>query len=418
MPDPDLLFHKYPHQISGGQKQRVMIAMAMSCQPELLICDEPTTALDVTVQKSILRLIKKLQSTNGMSVIFISHDLNVVSEIADEIIVLYKGEIMECGQKSQVLGHPKALYTKALLACRPALYNKGERLPIVSDFLQPNLIKEAKSFAKCKSFNPTEKIVEVKNIDVWYPLKKNILGKTTQFLKTIENLSFEVFKGETLGLVGGSGCGKSTLGRTILRLEQNRGGEILFKSKRIDNLSDRDYFHLRPKMQLIFQDPYSALNPQISIGEAIAEPLRIHKLIPKNEIRKYVEEWLKKVDLLPEYYDRKPHEFSGGQRQRIVIARALAMNPEFVICDESVSALDVSVQSQVLNLINDLKAEMGFTAIFISHDLSVVKYLCDRVMIMDKGKIIESGTAEEVYANPKEAYTQLLLSSIPKLEIN
>lgn len=423
LPDPAGMFKRYPHQLSGGQKQRVMIAMAMSCEPALLICDEPTTALDVTVQKNILELIRELQVQNNMGVIFITHDLSVVAEIADRIAVMYKGEIVEQDTTATLLSSPRHPYTKALLACRPGLHEKGERLPVVSDFMEVDgegNIKE-KQAAKQESHvylapgtSSQTPLLTVENLKVYFPAKKSFLGKVTAYTKAVDDVSFTVYAGETLGLVGESGCGKSTLGRTILRLIEATEGKVLYKGIDLLKTASATLKSLRKDMQIIFQDPYSSLNPRITIGDAIAEPLLVHGLARNEKERKEkVISLLEKVNLRSEHYNRYPHEFSGGQRQRIVIARALALNPSFIICDESVSALDVSVQAQVLNLLNDLKKEFGFTAIFISHDLSVVRYISDRIMVMNKGKIEEIGNAEDVYRNPQSAYTQRLIASIP-----
>jgi peptide/nickel transport system ATP-binding protein len=415
LPDPENMFHRYPHAISGGQKQRVMIAMAMSCHPRLLICDEPTTALDVTVQKTILQLIKELQQQQQMGVIFITHDLGVVAEIADRAIVMYKGNIVEQGTVQEIFTHAKHPYTKGLLACRPVLHQKGERLPVVSDFLEKKEMPVAiKRDLSAVALANAETLIEVNNLKVWFPAKKTFLGKPLEYVKAVDDVSFTVLKGETLGLVGESGCGKTTLGRALLRLIEPTSGTILYNGIDLTAKKRDDLKKLRKEIQIIFQDPYSSLNPRLTIGSAIAEPLQIHNVINnKNERKEKVIELLEKVSLQADHYDRYPHEFSGGQRQRIVIARALALNPSFVVCDESVSALDVSVQAQVLNLLNDLKKEFGFTVIFISHDLSVVRYISDRIMVMNKGKIEESGEAEEVYSHPKTAYTKQLIKSIP-----
>ncbi|MBP9213372.1 MAG: ABC transporter ATP-binding protein [Chitinophagaceae bacterium] len=427
LPNADLLFNRYPHEISGGQKQRVMIAMAMSCEPDLLICDEPTTALDVTVQKNVLELIKELQIHNNMGVIFITHDLSVVAEIADKIVVMYKGKIVETGTVQTIFKTPKHPYTKALLACRPALYPKNTRLPIVSDFMnddgtEKELIQKFPTISSQEIEMNTaqlpkqEAILSVEHLKVYYPSKKTFLGKITAYNKAVDDVSFSVYKGETLGLVGESGCGKSTLGRAILRLIESTEGNVFFENENLIKASAATLKSLRKKMQIIFQDPYSSLNPRLTIGEAIEEPLLVHKILPTKQQRKEkVMELLQKVNLLPEHYNRYPHEFSGGQRQRIVIARALALEPTFIVCDESVSALDVSVQAQVLNLLNDLKKDFGFTAIFISHDLSVVRYISDRIMVMQKGKIVEMGKANDIYNNPANEYTQKLIASIPKI---
>lgn len=418
LPQPEKLFHKYPHQISGGQKQRVMIAMAMCCHPALLICDEPTTALDVTVQKTILQLIKQLQYEQNMGVLFITHDLGVVSEIADRVAIMYKGGILEQNSTGEVFRRPKHPYTKALIACRPAMHPRGVRLPVVDDFLKPGT--NAPSFRQTVS-SATDKTVEkevlvkVENLSVRFPSKRNLLGKTTYYFTAVDDVSFDIFKGETLGLVGESGCGKTTLGRTLLRLIEPSKGDILFKGSSIIHNDARDLKILRKEVQLVFQDPFSSLNPRLTIGEALEEPMNVFSNENKTERRKKVSRLMEQVRLPSSFSSRYPHEFSGGQRQRIVIARALALNPTFLVCDESVSALDVSVQAQVLNLLNDLKTELGLTMLFISHDLSVVRYMSDRLMVMQAGKIVESGTSEEVYQNPKHEYTKRLLSAIPKI---
>lgn len=423
-----LIYERFPHQLSGGQKQRVMIAMAISCNPSLLICDEPTTALDVTVQKNILQLVKNLQQQKNMGVIFISHDLGVVGEIADKVIVMYKGRIVEKGAPKDIYKNPQHPYTKALLACRPGLHAKGERLPVVSDFINGKLINiyekdlpevTLSGLAPVLPFSAaavtTPPLLSVKNLKVWFPAKRKLFGKTGTFIKAVDDVSFDLYEGETLGLVGESGCGKSTLGRSILQLIEPVAGHIFFKGEDLAKVSKKKVRDLRKDMQIIFQDPYSSLNPAMTIGQAIGEPLEVHGLVEnKREKKEKVIELLEKVNLPPEFYHRYPHEFSGGQRQRIVIARALALHPSFIICDESVSALDVSVQAQVLNLLNDFKKEFRFTYIFISHDLSVVRYLSDRIMVMNKGKIEETGNAEDIYLHPASAYTKKLLASIPK----
>lgn len=449
LPDPDFVFNSYPHQLSGGQKQRVMIAMAMCCEPRLLICDEPTTALDVSVQKSILQLIKDLQQQLPIGVIFITHDLGVVAEIADRTIVMYKGEIVEENTVKNIFTHPQHPYTKALLACRPVIHEKGKRLPIVSDFLQSeSLIETQQKKTTPQNFEPptskiqhptsnfqqppaspasrgiavttsniktrTEPYLQVQNLSVWFPSKKTFFGSPRSYIKAVDDVSFEIIEGETMGLVGESGCGKTTLGRTLLRLIEPTAGKILFNGTDLAATKKKDLGLLRKEIQIVFQDPYSSLNPRLTIGSAIAEPLKVHGLFENDKTRKQkVVELLEKVDLRPEHFNRYPHEFSGGQRQRIVIARALALNPSFIVCDECVSALDVSVQAQVLNLLNELKREFGFTIIFISHDLSVVRYISDRIMVMNKGKIVETGFADEIYRNPKSSYTQKLIAAIP-----
>jgi len=429
LPEPERIFHRYPHQLSGGQKQRVMIAMAMCCQPSLLICDEPTTALDVTVQKTILQLIKELQTEQNIGVIFITHDLGVVAEVADKAAVMYKGEIVEQNSVKQIFDDPQHPYTKALLACRPVNHPRGERLPVVSDFLNkkseienPRLPGgQGKSEIKLQTSNlkpQTHVLLGAEHLSVWFPSKKNFLGTALQFVKAVDDVSFEVFKGETLGLVGESGCGKTTLGRALLRLIEPTSGKIIYDGIDLTKKDRDELKSLRKNIQIVFQDPYSSLNPRITIGAAILEPMKVHGLLSNTKQRRdKVIDLLEKVDLKAEHFNRYPHEFSGGQRQRIVIARALALNPSFVVCDEPVSALDVSVQAQVLNLLNDLKKEFGFTIIFISHDLSVVRYISDRIMVMSQGKIVESGQADEIYQHPKSAFTQKLVASIPAIKI-
>jgi peptide/nickel transport system ATP-binding protein len=430
LPQPAYIFNRYPHQLSGGQKQRVMIAIAMSCYPDLLICDEPTTALDVTVQKTILGLIRELQSTEHMGVIFITHDLGVVAEIADRAIVMYKGSIVEEGTTKELFARPKHPYTKGLLACRPVLHTKGERLPVVSDFWKTQetgpgnqelgvgsrtSVVGSRKAKEAMEIPLNGKIIEVQNLSVWYPSKKTFFGKPVEYTKAVDEVSFDVYKGETLGLVGESGCGKTTLGRALLRLIEPTAGKIFSKGIDLTGFSNEELKKFRKNVQIIFQDPYSSLNPKLTIGSAIGEPLQVHGLIlSEKKRREKVVELLEKVNLGAEHLHRYPHEFSGGQRQRIVIARALALEPDFIVCDESVSALDVSVQAQVLNLLNDLKTEFGFTNIFISHDLSVIQYLSDRIVVMNKGKIEEVGPAEEVYRHPKSDYTRKLIASIPR----
>lgn len=417
LPNPETIFNRYPHQLSGGQKQRVMIAIAMCCEPSLLICDEPTTALDVTVQKTILQLIKELQQQSNMGVIFITHDLGVVAEIADRAVVMYKGEIVEQNSVKEIFNTPEHPYTQALLACRPVNHERGKRLPVVSDFIGEKIQSKKQEITNkevAKPGNP-EVLLTAENLSVWFPVKKTILGKALSYTKAVDDVSFEVYKGETLGLVGESGCGKTTLGRTLLRLIEPTSGKIVYNGIDLTAKKRSELRSLRKEVQIVFQDPYSSLNPRITIGSAIAEPMKVHGIFSTDKQRKgKVTELLEKVNLKAEHFNRYPHEFSGGQRQRIVIARALALNPSFIVCDESVSALDVSVQAQVLNLLNDLKKEFGFTVIFISHDLSVVRYISDRIMVMNKGKIEERGKADDIYFNPQSVYTQKLIASIPK----
>jgi len=434
LPGPENFFDAYPHQLSGGQKQRVMIAMAISCNPAVLIADEPTTALDVTVQATILSLLKKLRERYQMSLIFISHDLGVISEVADRVMVMYKGKFVEQGTISEVFIHPAHPYTKGLLACRPSLDNKLHRLPVISDFMQVDsngkvTEKETSVAAVLTSYQTDEKqetsrkkqlydqqpLLRVESLKTWFPARSEALTGKRQFIKAVDDVSFEVFPGETLGIVGESGCGKTTLGRTIVRLVEPTGGRVIYSGNDITKLNRQEMRRQRKRVQIIFQDPYASLNPRISIGEALMEPMTVHDLHqdPRKRKEKALE-LLELVNLDPSHFNRYPHEFSGGQRQRVVIARALAVQPEFIICDESVSALDVSIQAQVLNLLNDLKKDFGLSYIFISHDLSVVKFMCDRVIVMKKGKIEESGTPEKIYLNPGSPYTKKLIEAIPR----
>ncbi len=423
LPRPEAIFDTYPHQISGGQKQRVMIAMAMSCEPDLLIADEPTTALDVTVQRRILELLNRLKEKNNMAVIFITHDLGVVAEVADRVMVMYRGKVLEEGDVRSVFEQPANPYTKALIACRPRLDSKPKRLPTVSDFLSESEVP-FKNSEEQEPFQPNARekpLIKVEHLNVVFPTKRDWMGKPVAFVHAVNNVNFEVRKGETLGLVGESGCGKSTLGRAILRLIPVQSGEVRFgaclsgrSESVLTDMNEREMRPLRKEMQLIFQDPYASLNPRRTVAQTLMEPLLVHKLLPEGGARqKRIANMLDRVGL-PEAALRKyPHEFSGGQRQRICIARALMVEPKFLVCDESVSALDVSVQAQVLNLLNELKADFGLTYIFISHDLSVVKYMSDRMIVMKKGSIVEMGDAADMYAAPKSDYTRELIAAIP-----
>jgi peptide/nickel transport system ATP-binding protein len=438
LPNPQRVIDAYPHQLSGGQKQRVMIAMAMSCNPSILIADEPTTALDVTVQKTILDLMYQLKQEINSSIMFITHDLGVIAEIADRVLVMYKGKIVEQGSVLEIFSDPKHPYTRSLLACRPPLGRRLRKLPTVVDFMrekEDGTIEELSTSvaeainAQVVSIGETNErreklatqkpILEVKGLKTWFPTKKDWLGKTLDYVKAVDDVSFNVYPGETLGLVGESGCGKTTLGRTLLRLVPPTAGEIIFEGKSLIDMSNSEMIEMRKHMQIIFQDPYSSLNPRITVGNAIMEPMSVHGIYSNDKERKEkVIDLLAKVNMKPEQFNRYPHEFSGGQRQRICIARALALNPKFIICDESVSALDVSVQAQVLNLLIQLREEFKFTYIFISHDLSVVKFMSDRMVVMNKGKIEEMGASDEIYNNPQRDYTKNLIAAIPKGELS
>ena len=426
-----------------------MIAMALICHPDLLIADEPTTALDVTVQKTILDLLRTLQQKYHMGIIFITHDLGVIAQIADKVAVMYHGEIVEQGTAQQLLHHPQHPYTKGLLACRPPLNSRPRRLLTVKDFLEmedghtPAFAQHSldvafpskegtlshpnnSQFSILNSqLDKKPALLRVRDLDVTYALETSIFGKVKKELKAVDGLSFDIYRGETVGLVGESGCGKSTLGRAILQLIEHNSGTIEYDGRSLDSLSSAETKALRHKMQIVFQDPYSSLNPRITIGDAIAEPLKVHNTslssntsltrIPRTSIKERVLTLMQQVGLEPDWYNRYPHEFSGGQRQRVCIARALILQPELVICDESVSALDVSVQAQVLNLLNELKEQYGYTYLFITHDLSVVKYLSDRILVMQQGRIVEQGPADQLFAHPQHPYTQRLLAAIPRV---
>lgn len=418
LPVPERVYSAYPHEISGGQKQRVMIAMAIACKPKVLIADEPTTALDVTVQKEIILLLKELQAKDGMSIIFISHDLALVSEIADRVLVMYKGDIVEQGTIFDVFHSPEHTYTKALLSSKPSMDIRLKRLPTIKDYMESTPKTEVvsneqrlKNHIKLYSKAP---LLEIINIEKTYISKSGWFSKPTHF-KAVDSVSFKLHEGETLGLVGESGCGKSTLANVILQLDKATSGQILYRGVDITTLRPPAIRKLRKDIQIIFQDPYASLNPRIPIGKAIMEPMKVHQIGNSDSERKtLVLELLQKVGLDDTIFNRYPHEFSGGQRQRIGIARAIALQPKLIICDESVSALDISVQAQVLNLLNDLKANFGFTYIFISHDLAVVKYMSDQLVVMNQGKIEEMADADIIYNTPQQAYTKKLIHAIPK----
>lgn len=418
LPNPEKIYNSYPHQISGGQKQRVMIAMAIACKPKILFADEPTTALDVTVQKEIIKLLKELQQETQMSIVFISHDLALVSEIADRVLVMYKGEIVEQGPTAEIFRNPQQTYTKALIASRPSLDERLKRLPTIADFLNDTtpteIITPEERTKRLERLYAQPPILEVKNIEKTYYSKIGILGKKSVF-QVLQDISFKVYEGETKGLVGESGSGKSTIGNAILQLDKATKGQIFYKGTDITALSEKEFKNFRKEIQIIFQDPYSSLNPKMKVGEAIMEPMQVHNLYKNNKERKHKAlEILERVGLSEEHFNRYPHEFSGGQRQRIGIARTIALQPKLIVCDESVSALDISVQAQVLNLLNELKENFGFTYIFISHDLAVVKYMSDKILVLNKGHLEEETEADELYRNPKTEYSRKLIDAIPK----
>jgi peptide/nickel transport system ATP-binding protein len=418
LPRPQDMYTSYPHQISGGQMQRVVIAMAIACKPKLLIADEPTTALDVTVQKEILQLLKDLQKQTGMSMLFISHDLALVCELADRVLVMYNGDIVEKGTVKEIFEAPKKSYTKALLGSRPKLDVRYKILPTIASikdnsFIPQSITSQQRAKKHQKIYTKTP-LLRVENVAKSYFSRVGVFGQK-QEIKAVNGISFDVFEGETLGLVGESGCGKSTLGKVILQLEKATKGSIFYKGKEITSLKSKDLRSLRKDIQLIFQDPYSSLHPRKIIGQAIIEPMEVHGIgSSKKQRKEKALELLSRVGLEASYFHRYPHQLSGGQRQRVGIARTIAMEPKLVICDESVSALDISVQAQVLNLLNELKEDFGFTYIFISHDLAVVKYMADQLLVMNKGAIEEIGDADEIYANPVKQYTKKLIDSIPK----
>lgn len=413
LPEPEKLYHRFPHQLSGGQKQRVMIAMAMCHHPSLLIADEPTTALDVTVQQDVMLLMRRLQQEYGTSMMFITHDLALAATVADEVLVLYRGECVEYGDAQEVLQRPQHPYTQALVACRPATQEKGKRLPVVADFLS----KDTRPSVPPKPAPPPgdEVLLEVDQLRVWFPTQHNWLGTHTQYFKAVEDVSFRLHKGEVLGLVGESGCGKSTLSKTLMGILPAKEGQVLYRGRDLVHFSRKNWQGMRREIQMIFQDPFASLNPRMTVGDTIREPLLRHRIVPATSVKKEVQRLLDLVQLPADAGKRYPHQFSGGQRQRIGIARALALRPQLLLCDESVSALDVSVQAQILNLLKDLQAEFGLSYLFISHDLSVVHYISDRVLVMEKGKIVEAGDADAVLKHPQHSYTRKLVRAIPEL---
>ena len=420
LPESERIYRSYPHQLSGGQKQRVMIAMALSCNPKIIICDEPTTALDVSIQKGILELLNELKEGGQTSFIFISHDLGVIAEVADRVLVMYQGEIVEAGTVSQIFTDPRHPYTRGLLACRPRLGMQENRLPVLADFMQEgkegeNIGGEVKKVTKLPKLDKL--LLQVKKLKVWYPGEGNAFGRKAKPVKAVDGLSFDLHAGEILGVVGESGCGKTTLGKALVRLAPITGGAIFYKRKAVHLMEDKALRHLHKEVQMIFQDPYGSLNPRMSAGETLMEPLKTFRLsTDKKDRRRRAMELLDLVQLPAGSFDRYPHEFSGGQRQRVGIARALAVQPSLLICEESVSSLDVSIQAQILNLLLDLREELGLTYLFISHDLSVVKFFSDRLLVMKDGKIVEKGTPEDVYLAPKSAYTRMLIEAIPTVD--
>lgn len=430
LPRPEVMCNAYPHELSGGQKQRIMIAMAMACEPELLIADEPTTALDVSVQKSIIDLIQQLKSKYKTTTLFISHDLNLVSSIADHIAVVYQGKIVEYGPTKELFSNPKSSYTKGLLGCKPPLDKRLKQLPLLEDFLANNggsrlrfllsdkneITMESREKRHAELYKQ-QPLLKVENLSLTYPLKKSIFGKTLEELHAVDKVSFDLYKGETLGLVGESGCGKTSLSRCLLLLTKASEGSLYFEGQDVFKYSAAAVKSFRKKVQIVFQDPYGSLNPRMKIGQAIMEPMLAHQLYAKQDRKQKTIELMEKVGLSSSGFNRYPHEFSGGQRQRISIARALAVNPEVLICDESVSSLDVSIQAQILNLLNQLKEDFNLSYLFISHDLSVLRFMSDRIMVMDSGKIIEINDADQLFTKPKHSYTKKLLSAIPKISV-
>ncbi|MEM7249745.1 MAG: ABC transporter ATP-binding protein, partial [Acidobacteriota bacterium] len=442
IPEPETRMNSYPHQMSGGQKQRVMIAMAMSCNPKLLIADEPTTALDVTIQAQILDLMRQLRDKRDMSILFITHDLGVIAEIADHVAVMFKGHLVEYGETLDIFENPQHPYTRSLLACRPSLDTKYRRLPTTKTFMDwsmeddgqlhieekevaPGELEALETAGRPKLIDPEgDPLLVVEDLKVHFPIRRGLLSRVRGWVKAVDGVSFKVWKGQTLGLVGESGCGKTTTGRALLRLLEHGSrvhveGRTVFDGVDLQAVKGRELRELRRRVQIIFQDPYSSLNPRMTVGDMIMEPMIIHRLHDSSSVRRdRAVALLEEVGLDSTHVNRYPHEFSGGQRQRISIARALAVEPEFLVCDESVSALDVSVQAQVLNIFKDLQESRGLTYIFISHDLSVVKFLSDTMAVMKDGKFVEYGPADAIYEDPKEEYTQRLIAAVPKDDID
>ncbi len=410
LPEPEKLYERFPHQLSGGQKQRVMIAMAMCNDPALLIADEPTTALDVTVQQEIIQLMTRLQKEQGTAMIFITHDLALAAEKADKVMVMYQGKVKEYGTATAVLEHPQDEYTKALLACRPSAQAKGKRLPVVSDFINAAQQPIMPAYPVMAT---GDVLLKVNDLRVWFTEHSNWLGRPKDYFKAVDGVSFDLRRGEVLGLVGESGCGKSTISRSLMGLLPVNDGEVIFNGKDLAKITRAEWGGVRRQIQMIFQDPFASLNPRMTVGNILEEPMQVHHIVPQANVRAEAKRLLDLVHLPADSLKRYPHQFSGGQRQRIGIARALAMRPQLIICDESVSALDVSVQAPILNLLKELQAEFQLSYLFVSHDLSVVHYMSDRVMVMKAGKIVESGDATQILKHPANAYTQRLLAAMP-----
>lgn len=417
LPTPEIMFDRYPHELSGGQKQRVMIAMAIACDPVLLIADEPTTALDVTVQKSIVNLLKELQQKKGMGILFITHDLKLVSTFADYVMVLRKGKLIESNTIQQIFQHPQEKYTKGLLTCRPSIATRVKQLVTIEQFEKEeksspsNVISYHDYVNHIEHLSNNKKILEAIQMEVWYPVRRSFWGKVNSWSKAVQGVDFTLHESETIGLVGESGCGKTSIGRALVGLASIQKGDLLYYGKSMRDFTKADWAIYRKNVQIIFQDPYSSLNPRISIGDAIKEPMDVYGLHPSAQRKEKVKEFLTKVGLHPDVYNRYPHEFSGGQRQRICIARVLALEPTCIICDESVSALDVSVQAQILNLLTALRDEFKLSYLFISHDISVVKHISDSIAVMHQGKIIEFDHAEAMYHSPKETFSKQLIAA-------
>lgn len=414
IPEPQRRATAYPHQLSGGQQQRVMIAMAVACEPQLLIADEPTTALDVTIQKQIIDLVDRLRRERGMAVLWITHDLAVVGEIADRVVVMRHGEIREEGSARDIFESPRDAYTRALMQCHPPLDRRPRRLAVIDDYVAGDGPSQESSREVRRGSSPgDEPLLEVRGLCKNFEFREGLFGK--RVLRAVKDVSFTLHRGKTLGLVGESGSGKSTVGLTVMRLHRANGGEVRFEGKDLLAMSPREQMPYKKRIQIIFQNPYASLNPRFTVGDILMEPMRVHGIGGNDAERERLAlTLLDRVGMSALSFRKYPHEFSGGQRQRIAIARALSMRPDIVICDESVSALDVSVQAQVLNLLQDLQDEYRMSYLFISHDLAVVKYISDRVMVMNQGEVVETADSDEIYRNPNHPYTQKLLGAIPR----